>query len=173
MLFRSAKLNITIAGVTLQPSEIVKIIFVFFVASCIYKKTDIQTLIKTAAVSAVFVLVLVFSKDLGSAMIFYVIFVVMVTVAAKRVSLLFAGTGMGAIAAVAGYFLFNHVRVRVAAWRDPLSDVSGAGYQVSQSLFAIGTGGWFGSGIYGGMPEKIPVVTTDFVFAAICEEFES
>ena len=68
------------------------------------------------------------------------------------------------------YKLFTHVQNRVIAWLDPLSVIDNQGYQVSQSLFAIGTGGWFGSGLGQGMPDKIPVVTKDFVFAAISEE---
>ena len=56
------------------------------------------------------------------------------------------------------------------AWRDPWSDIENKGYQVAQSLFAIGTGNWFGMGLYQGMPKKIPVVEKDFIFAAISEE---
>ena len=64
----------------------------------------------------------------------------------------------------------SHVQARVQAWSNPLAVIDGAGYQVCQSLFAIGTGGWFGLGLGQGLPEKIPVVTKDFVFAAISEE---
>ena len=74
------------------------------------------------------------------------------------------------LAAVAGYHLFSHVQTRVQAWADPLSVIDKGGYQVCQSLFAIGTGGWFGLGLGQGLPQKIPVVTKDFVFAAISEE---
>ncbi len=66
--------------------------------------------------------------------------------------------------------MFSHVRRRVQAWRDPWSDVDDIGYQAAQSLFAIGTGGWFGMGLYQGMPEKIPVVDKDFIFSAVSEE---
>ena len=62
------------------------------------------------------------------------------------------------------------MRVRVAAWQNPWADIDNKGYQITQSLFAIGTGGWFGMGLYQGMPRKIPVVEKDFVFAAISEE---
>ena len=72
-----------------------------------------------------------------------------------------AGAAGGAGAAVAAYHMFSHVRRRVQAWRDPWSDVDDIGYQAAQSLFAIGTGGWFGMGLYQGMPEKIPVVDKD------------
>ncbi|MGN0270064.1 MAG: FtsW/RodA/SpoVE family cell cycle protein, partial [Candidatus Weimeria sp.] len=74
------------------------------------------------------------------------------------------------LAAVVGYFAFSHVQTRVLAWKDPLAVIDSAGYQISQSLFAIGTGGWFGTGLYQGMPKKIPVVETDFIFSAISEE---
>ena len=75
-----------------------------------------------------------------------------------------------AAGAVLAYKLFYHVRVRVSAWKDPWSDVANKGYQVTQSLFAIGTGGWFGMGFCEGTPEKIPVSKTDFIFSAITEE---
>ena len=72
--------------------------------------------------------------------------------------------------AVIGYHLFSHIAVRVAAWKDPFAAYSSGGYQIAQSLFAIGSGGWFGSGLMDGMPEKIPVRESDFIFAVIAEE---
>ena len=115
-------------------------------------------------------LVLVLSKDLGSALIFFVTYLLMLFVATGNWLYLGLGAGSGAAAAVIAYNLFSHVRTRVEAWLDPWSDISGKGYQISQSLFAIGTGGWFGMGLYQGMPSKIPVVEKDFVFSAISEE---
>ena len=76
----------------------------------------------------------------------------------------------GAAGAAAGYKLFRHVRVRVTAFLDPIGNITDAGYQIAQSLFAIGTGGWLGMGIGQGAPSTIPVVAADFIFAAICEE---
>ena len=73
-------------------------------------------------------------------------------------------------ASVASYYLFSHIRVRVQAWKDPWSVIDGAGYQITQSLFAIGCGNWFGLGICQGSPKSIPYVETDFVFSAIAEE---
>ena len=67
------------------------------------------------------------------------------------------------MAAALAYQLFSHVRVRVAAWKNPWADIDSKGYQITQSLFAIGTGGWFGMGLYQGMPKKIPVVEKDFI----------
>ena len=70
----------------------------------------------------------------------------------------------------AGYHLFSHVKNRIVAWLDPLSVIDKAGYQVCQSLFAIGTGGLFGFGLGQGLPNKIPIVSKDFIIAAISEE---
>ena len=165
-----AKLNLTFGHITLQPSEFVKLLFVFFVASSLYRNTEFKNVLITSIIAAVHVLILAASKDLGSAMIFFVTYLFMIYVATRKSVYLLAGFGFGIIAAIAGYFLFSHVRTRVLAWQDPLAVVNDAGYQVSRSLFAIGSGGWFGSGLCEGMPQKIPVVSTDFIFAAISEE---
>ncbi|MBQ1598120.1 MAG: FtsW/RodA/SpoVE family cell cycle protein [Lachnospiraceae bacterium] len=165
-----AKINIKVGPVLLQPSEFVKILLVFFIACMLYHRNDLHQVIITGVITALMVLILVASKDLGSALIFFVTFLVMVYVATQKPLYLLTGMGMMVLASVAGYYLFSHVRIRVLAWQDPLSVVNDQGYQICQSLFAIGTGGWFGSGLYQGMPEKIPVVTTDFVFSAISEE---
>ncbi len=66
--------------------------------------------------------------------------------------------------------MFAHVRRRVLAWSNPWADIDNKGYQITQSLFAIGTGGWFGMGLSQGMPGKIPVVEKDFIFSAVSEE---
>lgn len=165
-----AQLSINIGGFSFQPSEFVKISFVFFVATMFYRSMDFKTIAVTTAVAAAHVLVLVLSKDLGSALIFFVTYLLMLFVATGNWFYLGLGAGSGAAAAVIAYNLFSHVRTRVEAWLDPWSDISGKGYQISQSLFAIGTGGWFGMGLYQGMPSKIPVVEKDFVFSAISEE---
>ncbi len=165
-----AQLSINIGGFSFQPSEFVKISFVFFVATMFYRSVDFRTIVITTAVAAAHVLVLVLSKDLGSALIFFVTYLLMLFVATGNWLYLGLGAGSGAAAAVIAYNLFSHVRTRVEAWLDPWSDISGKGYQISQSLFAIGTGGWFGMGLYQGMPSKIPVVEKDFVFSAISEE---
>ena len=80
------------------------------------------------------------------------------------------GLAGGSGAAVVAYHLFGHVRQRVSAWKDPMAVYQNEGYQIVQSLFAIGTGGWFGMGLCQGSPESIPVVKNDFIFSAICEE---
>lgn len=165
-----AKLSFTFGAVSLQPSEFIKILFVFFAAAMLYHATDRRQVMITTALAALHVLILVLSKDLGSASIFFVTYLVMLYVATTDIRYLFLGLGAGSAAAVAAYRLFSHVQTRVIAWKDPLAVIDSQGYQVSQSLFAIGTGGWFGLGLYLGMPEKIPVVDEDFIFSAIAEE---
>ena len=94
----------------------------------------------------------------------------MLFVATSNWLYLLTGILSGCGASVLAYTMFAHVRTRVAAFRNPWADIDNRGYQITQSLFAIGTGGWFGMGLYQGMPYKIPVVEKDFVFAAISEE---
>lgn len=165
-----SKLSLSIGGFTFQPSEFVKIIFVFAVASLLAKATDFKHVVITTAIAGAHVLILVVSKDLGSALIFFVTYLVMLYVGTRDWRYLFLGIAAGVIASVAAYFLFSHVRVRVQVWKDPFASYTGDGYQVAQSLFAIGAGGWFGTGIYQGSPTMIPIVEQDFMFSAICEE---
>lgn len=165
-----AKLSLSFGGISIQPSEFVKILFVFFVASMLRKEVTMKKLMITSAVSAIFVLLLVASKDLGGALLYFITFLVIVYAATGKIIYFLSGTALMAVAAFAGYHLFSHVQNRVAAWWNPLSVYNDAGYQVSQSLFGIGTGGWFGLGLNQGLPNKIPVVEKDFIFAAISEE---
>lgn len=165
-----SKISFSIGGVTFQPSEFVKIIFVFFIASALYTSTTFFEVFTTAVVAGIHVIILVISKDLGSALIFFVVYVLMVFVATKNPLYLLAGCGGGAAASYIAYLVFSHVQVRVQAWRDPWSEIDSAGYQITQSLFAIGSGGWFGLGLFQGTPESIPFVEADFIFSAIAEE---
>lgn len=166
-----AKLSLSLGPVTIQPSEFVKIIFVMFIASMLYMRQDFHQVMITSIISAVFVLALVASKDLGGALLYFFTYLVMVYVATRRFTYFAVGILAMTAAACIGFKVFSHVQARVQAWSNPLAVIDGAGYQVCQSLFAIGTGGWFGLGLGQGLPNKIPVVTKDFVFAAISEEF--
>ena len=165
-----AQLSLGWGGFSFQPSEFVKISYVFFIATMFYRSTEFKSVAVTTAAAAAHVIVLVLSRDLGSALIYFIAYLAMLFAATSN--WLYAGTGTagGDIAAVLAYGLFPHVRRRVAAWADPWSDIADTGYQTAQALFAVGTGGWFGMGLYQGMPEKIPVVNKDFIFAAVCEE---
>lgn len=153
-----------------QPSEAIKITFVFFMAALLRQNVTFKKVVQATVVAALHVGILVLSRDLGSAVIFFVAYLVMIYVATKNVGYLGLGLAGGSVAAVIAYFLFGHVRQRVSAWKDPMAVYQNEGYQIVQSLFAIGTGGWFGMGLCQGSPEKIPVVKNDFIFSAICEE---
>ncbi|MCH5249450.1 MAG: FtsW/RodA/SpoVE family cell cycle protein [Lachnospiraceae bacterium] len=165
-----SKISYSIGGVTFQPSEFVKIIFVFFVASALYETDDILRIMLTAIIAGIHVLILVASKDLGSALIFFIVYVFMVYIATRKWIYLLLGVLGGSGAAVLAYQFFTHVQVRVQAWKDPWSCIDDAGYQITQSLFAISSGGWFGLGLFEGNPTSIPFVETDFVFSAVAEE---
>ncbi len=158
------------AGLTFQPSEFVKILFVFFVASALYESSGFFEVFTTAVVAAAHVIILVISKDLGSALIFFVVYVLMVFVASRNFLYVIAGLLGGSGAAYIAYRVFTHVQVRVQAWKDPWSVIDSAGYQITQSLFAISSGGWFGLGLFKGRPDDIPFVEADFIFSAIAEE---
>ncbi|MHC1746924.1 MAG: FtsW/RodA/SpoVE family cell cycle protein [Cellulosilyticaceae bacterium] len=168
---------VQIGPVGFQPSEFGKIGLVLYLAayfgdprvgSC-KNKSFMYWMLPTGVVGA-FVICLVLQRDLGGALLYYLTFLIMLLVGTEKIWLPLVGLGVAGVGSVAGYKLFGHVRVRVEAWLNPWKDVSGGGYQVVQGLFAMGTWGWFGSGLTRGIPNKIPIVTTDYIFAAICEE---
>lgn len=166
-----ANLVLTIGGFSVQPSEFVKIMFVMYVAAAFNKSINIGNTIAVTFFAALHVIILVLSKDLGAALIFFVVYMLMMYTATGNVALLLLGTGAGAAASVVSYHIFRHVRQRVLMWINPWSDIDGKGYQICQSLFAIGMGSWFGYGLGQGLPGKIPVAEKDFMFSAITEEF--
>lgn len=165
-----AKLGFSFAGFSIQPSEFVKIVFVFFVACGLYHAKTFKHIVYLTVAAAAHVLILVLSTDLGAAVILFVVYLVMLYVGTKQILYMFAGLGAGSLAALIGHKLFYHVQVRVQAWQDPFATFDTGGYQIAQSLFAIGTGGWLGMGLMGGAPNSIPVAVEDFIFAAITEE---
>ncbi|CRZ33789.1 cell division protein FtsW (lipid II flippase) [Herbinix hemicellulosilytica] len=156
--------------VTVQPTELVKLLFVFFIASLFSENISFKRICIVTALAGVTVLALVFQRDLGGALIFFVTYVFMLYCATEKPLYLLLGLGAGSLASWIAYFLFDHVKVRVLAWKNPFGYIDKEGYQISQSLFAIGTGGWFGMGLNQGLPTSIPVVDSDFIFAAISEE---
>lgn len=165
-----SKLSYSVFGITFQPSEFVKILFVFYIASSLYEASGFFEVFTTAVVAAAHVISLVISRDLGSALIFFIVYGMMVFVASRNYLYLLAGSVGGCGAAYVAYRVFRHVQVRVEAWRDPWSVIDSNGFQITQSLFAISSGGLFGLGLYKGTPGSIPFVETDFIFSAIAEE---
>lgn len=161
---------IGLGSITIQPSELAKIAFIFFVAIMLEQCHDRRKLIKITAIAMGYVGILVVEKDLGAAIIFFITYLFMVFVSTGKLSYLIGGFAAGCTGATLGYVIFSHVRVRVEVWLDPWSTIDGRGYQITQSLFAIGTGGWFGLGLCRGYANKIPVGYSDFIFSAISEE---
>lgn len=165
-----AKNWIALGGFELQPSEFVKIIYVFFIASMLSKRNDFKWVVLVTGLAAAHVGILVLEKDLGGALIFFFTYLMMLYVATGQWLYIAAGMGVGAAAAFAAYKIFTHVQIRVKAWHNPWAHINDAGYQICRSLFAIGTGGIMGMGLGQGLPESVPVVDSDFIFSAIAEE---
>lgn len=163
---------IQIGPIGFQPSEIIKVLFVLYLASAFAKKPKLNELIVPTVLSGIIVLILVGGqKDLGSALIFYMTFLVVLFIATSNYVYFIGGLGFISVASSIAYKLFSHIRVRVEAWQNPWLDVHDTGYQIAQSLFAICTWGITGIGFTRGYATSIPVVERDFIFAAICEEF--
>ncbi len=165
-----SKLSYTIAGITIQPSEFVKIIFVFCIAAFLSKTKTFLDYCIGACIAALHVIILVLSKDLGSALIFFMAYLIMLFIVSKNYGFLLIGLISSALASVAAYYMFAHVRVRVQAFLDPFSRIDDQGYQITQSLFAVSCGNFFGTGLMKGSPGDIPTVESDFIFSAVSEE---
>ena len=167
---RGASLSLSIGGITFQFSEFVKITVVFFMAGMLQSVTSFRQVFKVTVIAGIHVVLLVLSRDLGAALIYFVAYIVMVFVATRKARYALLGLGGMAVASVGAYKLFSHIRVRVNVWRDPFADYEGTGYQIVQALFGVCAGGWFGTGLFAGSPTMIPLAKEDFTFAAICEE---
>ncbi|MCZ2806954.1 FtsW/RodA/SpoVE family cell cycle protein [Modestobacter sp. VKM Ac-2983] len=181
-----AKLWIRFGGFSIQPGEFAKICLIVFFAAYLVDKRDVLALASRRVLRlelprgrdlgpvllawVASILVLVFERDLGSSLLLFGIFVVMLYVATERASWLVIGLLLFAGGAFVAYQLFGHVRVRVDTWLDPFAYADTGGYQVVQSLFSLGTGGLFGAGLGGGRPDQVPVAKSDFIAAAIGEE---
>lgn len=162
---------VTIHGITFQPSEIVKFFYIFYLASVFTARKTLKEMIFPTLMAGGIVICLVLQRDLGGALIFFMTYMVIVYISSGRVLYFAAGFGFAALAAKLAYGKLGHVQRRVEAWANPWANIDDSGYQITQSLFAIGTWGLFGSGLTRGYPYKIPVVETDFIFSAVCEEF--
>jgi cell division protein FtsW (lipid II flippase) len=181
-----AKIWIRLAGFSIQPGEFAKICLVVFFAAYLVDKRDVLALASRRVAGlelprgrdlgpvllawVLSILVLVFERDLGSSLLLFGIFVVMLYIATERSSWLLIGLALFAGGAFIAYQIFGHVRQRVDTWLDPFAYQDGAGYQLVQSLFGLGTGGLFGAGLGGGRPDQVPVAKSDFIASAVGEE---
>lgn len=164
---------IVLAGISIQPSEVIKVLFAIFIAAYLSdKKRESSPFSKPLLMGLVFLLLGFFAiqREFGTALVVFCTYI----------AVLFAFEPKGIhlvtpilLAAFGGFFAalkIPHLMVRIESWLNPWADMAGKGYQITQSLFAIGSGGLFGSGLGRGFPKLIPNVTTDFVFSAIYEE---
>lgn len=162
---------LSIGSFSVQPSEIAKLFIILYLASAIKEIENFKDVIKVAVPVIIAICLLVIEKDLGSALIFFGIFMTMLYIGTSNRLYILAGLGAFTCGAVLSYLMFKHVRVRVEIWLDPFKYKNGVGNQICQSLFAIASGGLFGTGLGLGRPYYIPLAYSDFIFAAICEEF--
>ena len=169
---------VMIGGFGFQPSEFGKITFVLYLAAALkdYKDEnnsiveDFRQLWQPALVVMFALMCLVMQKDLGSALIFFGIALTMVYVATGKKKYVVICFALFIIGAFLSYKLFGHVRQRVLTWRHPWQYSDTGGYQIVQGLYAISSGGMFGSGLGYGYPGFVPVNISDYIFAVICEE---
>ncbi|MDR1999726.1 MAG: FtsW/RodA/SpoVE family cell cycle protein [Frankiaceae bacterium] len=181
-----SKLWIRFAGFSIQPGEVAKLCLIAFAAAYLVSKRDVLALAgrRVAGIAlprgrdlgplgAAWVLciaVLASSKDLGTSLMFFGLFVVLLYVATERVGWVAIGALAFGVGAFASYFLYGRFRVRVDVWLHPFDYTSTIGYQLTQSLFGLGTGGLFGTGWGGGRPETVPVAKSDFIISSFGEE---
>ena len=153
-----------------QPSELVKLALVLAMAYYFSAHRTVWQMMPALVFAAACLVLLMLQRDLGTALIYYLTTLALFYVACGNLPLTAVGLGGGVAAAVLGYRMFAHVKVRVAMWQNPWSDALDKGYQIIQALLAIGSGGLFGVGLGQGTPEKIPAYYNDFIFAVVCEQ---
>lgn len=161
---------IRVGGFTFQPAEAIKISFVFFIAAYYKNKEKLQNVYIFLGIVYAHIILLFLQRELGISMLFYIVFFSIFYIYEEDKKLILYNIGAAFIIAVLSYYTMSHVKVRLTTWLDPWKDISGRGYQITQSLFAIIAGGFFGTGLGLGNPDYIPEVHTDFIFSAICEE---
>lgn len=181
-----SRIWLSLGPFSFQPGEIAKLCIVIFLAAYLaqnremlsiftvragrFRFPDIATLAPLLIMWAISFLIVVFEKDLGSALVCFVLFLVMLYIASGKKMYLFVGFGLAALGCLVLYTAFGHVQIRVNTWLDPFADPSGTGYQLCQTIYSLADGGMLGVGVGNGLAENIPVVESDFIFAAIAEE---
>jgi len=181
-----ARIWVSIGPVNFQPGEFAKIALALFFAAYLAESRELikngtwrvgrfllpepRDLLPLLGAWAFSVVLMVGQKDLGSSLLFFTLFIVMVWIATEKAAFMSIGLALFALSAVAAYFLFDHVQTRVSIWLDPWQSYRGRGYQIAQSMFALGSGGIGGTGLGLGDPTRIPEAKNDFIFAAIGEE---
>ncbi|MDQ1719372.1 MAG: hypothetical protein QOE89_3325 [Pseudonocardiales bacterium] len=181
-----ARIWIRVAGFSIQPGEVSKLCLTVFAAAYLVAKRDVLSLAGRRVLGIdlprgrdfgpllvawlVSIGVLVRNHDLGTSLMFFGLFVVLLYVATERVSWVIIGVLLFAGGCFVSYHLFANVKQRVDVWLHVFDYMQNQGYQMSQSLFGLGTGGLFGAGLGGGRPELVPVAKSDFILSSFGEE---
>lgn len=181
-----SRIWLDIAGFSFQPGEVAKVLIVLFLGGYLavnremlsvftarigpFRLPDFRTLLPLLLMWGLSLVIVIFEKDLGSALVVFFLFIAMLYAASGRKLYVFVALALAAAGAVAMWGMFNHVQVRVNTWLDPFADAAGTGYQLTQAIYSMADGGMFGVGIGKGYADLIPVVESDFIFAAIAEE---
>ncbi|AEV69812.1 FtsW/RodA/SpoVE family cell cycle protein [Acetivibrio clariflavus] len=175
---------IVIGGQSFQPLEISKILYILFLA-CYFKNPDqlffrdskfdeVKRLRLNKFILVLFTFVNIFflmlQKEWGSILLISLVYIIVLYVFGKDRIFFLCNILMTIPVGLFGYYFVYHIRVRIDTWLNPWKDIAGKGYQITQSLFAIYSGGYFGTGLGLGRPDMVPAVNTDFIFSAICEE---
>jgi len=171
-------------GLYMQPSEPLKLLLVIYLAAYLAEKRDLPAM-RAAGRSIWWIilgpmlvmvglalLLLGWQQDLGAALLFYFTFVTMISLAWGKWRYSLLSVALFIPVGMAGYALSNRVALRVSIWLDTWApEQADRAFQILQSLFAFSAGGLMGQGLGQGSPGLIPAVHTDFVFAALVEEF--
>jgi cell division protein FtsW (lipid II flippase) len=183
-----ARLWVRIGPMSFQPGELAKLCLVIFFAAYLAERKELLAIASRRFAGLHFpdikhfgpllvmwglsLSVMFFEKDLGSSLLFFSIFIVMLYMATARIAYVVVGGGLFTIGAIIGYSIFAHVQDRVTVWFNVFDPklVNDEGFQLAQSLFALATGGLFGTGLGQGQPQRIPEAHTDFIFSVIGEE---
>jgi len=185
-VINGARLWVELFGMRFQPGEIAKLTMMVFLAAYLERNRALLS-VATQRIGPVLLparrhlaplflaaglalVIMVGLRDLGSALLFFGAFVVMLYVATGRLAYPALGGAAFVVGALVAYRAFSHVRVRVDIWLDPWTDVGASSYQLAQSLFALGTGGLTGTGLGFGRPQDVPFAATDAIFVVIGEE---
>ena len=181
-----SRIWLSLGPFSFQPGELAKICIVLFLAAYLAQNREmlsvftwdvgplrlpsLPTLIPLLVMWALAFVIVVFEKDLGSALVLFLVFLVMLYVATGKKLYVVVGVVLAGAAAIVLWMFFGHVQQRVDIWLDPFADPTNTGYQLVQTLYSLADGGLFGVGIGQGMSDAIPVVESDFIFTAIAEE---
>lgn len=181
-----ARLWLQVGPMQLQPGELAKLTMVVFLAGYLARKRMLLSvanhrvgplllpaprhLAPVLAAAGAALVIMVAQKDLGTSLLFLGVFIVMLYVGTGRLAYPTIGLATFAAGAAVAYRIFGHVQARIAIWFDPWSRIDDQGYQLAQSLFALGTGGLTGTGLGLGLPDDIPFAATDAIFAVLGEE---